>query len=113
MTVMRQAISFGTGDFQPDGGAQISLWLGGQRQRASGLIVVERIYAAWPVYHMLGKRHMATFATDLPGGFNNPHIAGLLKLLPALALVSDIVSRIGWRECCSKRRGHLLHRRVN
>jgi adenylate cyclase len=31
-----------------------------------------------------------TFATDRPGGFDDAHIAGLLKLLPVLALVSEI-----------------------
>jgi adenylate cyclase len=47
-------------------------------------------YVAWPLYHTLGKRHLVTFATDRPGGFDDEHIAGLLKLLPALALVSEI-----------------------
>src|ERR1700761_7431040 len=47
-------------------------------------------YVAWPLYHTLGKRHMVTFATDRPGGFEDAHIAGLLKLLPALSLVSEI-----------------------
>jgi adenylate cyclase len=47
-------------------------------------------YVAWPVYHTLGKRHLVTFATDRPGGFDDAHIAGLLKLLPTLALVSEI-----------------------
>ena len=47
-------------------------------------------YAAWPLYHTLGKRHLVTFATDRPGGFDDAHIAGLLKLLPVLALVSEI-----------------------
>jgi adenylate cyclase len=47
-------------------------------------------YVAWPLYHTLGKRHMVTFATDRVGGFDADHIAGLLKLLPALALVSEI-----------------------
>jgi adenylate cyclase len=47
-------------------------------------------YVAWPLYHTFGKRHMVTFATDRPGGFDDAHIAGLLKLLPALALVSEI-----------------------
>jgi adenylate cyclase len=47
-------------------------------------------YAAWPLYHTLGKRHFVTFATDRPGGFDAAHIAGLLKLLPVLALVSEI-----------------------
>ena len=47
-------------------------------------------YVAWPLYHTLGKRHMVTFATDRPGGFEDAHIAALLKLLPVLALVSEI-----------------------
>lgn len=47
-------------------------------------------YVAWPLYHTLGKRHMVTFSTDRLGGFDNEHIADLLKLLPVLALVSEI-----------------------
>jgi adenylate cyclase len=47
-------------------------------------------YIAWPLYHTLGKRHIVTFATSRPGGFNDADISGLLKLLPALALVSEI-----------------------
>jgi len=47
-------------------------------------------YVAWPLYHTLGKRHIVTFATDRSGGFDDAHIAGLLKLLPVLALVSEI-----------------------
>jgi adenylate cyclase len=47
-------------------------------------------YVAWPLYHTLGKRHLVTFATDRPGGFDDAHIAALLKLLPVLALVSEI-----------------------
>jgi adenylate cyclase len=47
-------------------------------------------YVAWPLYHTLGKRHFVTFATDRPGGFDAAHIADLLKLLPVLALVSEI-----------------------
>ncbi len=47
-------------------------------------------YIAWPLHHTLGKSHMVTFATDRPGGFDADDIAGLLKLLPALALVSEI-----------------------
>jgi adenylate cyclase len=47
-------------------------------------------YVAWPLYHTLGKRHMVTFATDRPGGFDDAHIAGLRKVLPALGLVSEI-----------------------
>ena len=47
-------------------------------------------YVAWPMYHTLGKRHMVTFATNRPGGFDDAQIAGLKKLLPILALVSEI-----------------------
>jgi adenylate cyclase len=47
-------------------------------------------YVAWPLHHTLGKRHMVTFATDRPAGFDDAHIARLLKLLPILALVSEI-----------------------
>jgi adenylate cyclase len=47
-------------------------------------------YVAWPLYHTLGKRHVVTFATDRRGGFEDAHIAGLFKLLPVLALVSEI-----------------------
>ena len=47
-------------------------------------------YVAWPLYHTLGKRHIVGFATDRPGGFDDAHIAGLLELVPALALVSEI-----------------------
>jgi adenylate cyclase len=47
-------------------------------------------YVAWPIYHSLGKRHFVTFATDRPDGFDDAHIAGLQRLLPVLALVSEI-----------------------
>jgi adenylate cyclase len=47
-------------------------------------------YVAWPLYHTLGKRHLVTFATDRVGGFDGAHIASLRKLLPILALVSEI-----------------------
>src|SRR5215475_10799528 len=47
-------------------------------------------YVAWPLYHTLGKRHMVTFATERPGGFGDAQITTLSRLLPALALVSEI-----------------------
>ena len=47
-------------------------------------------YVAWPLYHTLGKRHMVTFATDRADGFDDAHIASLSKVLPILALVSEI-----------------------
>lgn len=47
-------------------------------------------YVAWPLYHTLGKRHLITFATDRPGGFDDAHVAALKRVLPVLALVSEI-----------------------
>ncbi|MGY3235669.1 adenylate cyclase [Bradyrhizobium sp. USDA 4448] len=47
-------------------------------------------YVAWPLYHTLGKRHLITFATDRPGGFDDSHLAALKSVLPVLALVSEI-----------------------
>ncbi|MCC8983092.1 adenylate/guanylate cyclase domain-containing protein [Bradyrhizobium acaciae] len=47
-------------------------------------------YVAWPLLHTLGKRHVVTFATDRPGGFDDAHIASLKTVLPVLALVSEI-----------------------
>ncbi|MGZ8467757.1 MAG: adenylate/guanylate cyclase domain-containing protein, partial [Candidatus Binatia bacterium] len=47
-------------------------------------------YIAWPLDHTLGKRHLVTFATDAPRGFDDDHIAVLAEILPALALVSEI-----------------------
>lgn len=47
-------------------------------------------YVAWPLRHTLDKEHIVTFATDRAGGFDAAHIASLSKLLPVLALVSEI-----------------------
>ena len=47
-------------------------------------------YIAWPIYHTLGKRHIVTFAADVPGGFTEEHVTFLKDLLPALTLVSEI-----------------------
>ncbi|WEX74203.1 adenylate/guanylate cyclase domain-containing protein [Sinorhizobium numidicum] len=47
-------------------------------------------YIAWPLEHTLGKRHVVTFASDRPGGFDKDDIAFFQDLLPALALVSEI-----------------------
>jgi adenylate cyclase len=47
-------------------------------------------YLAWPLLHTLGKRHLVTFATDRPGGFAEADIASLKKVMPVLALVSEI-----------------------
>src|SRR5205814_10560313 len=43
-----------------------------------------------PLYHTRGKRHLVTFATDRPGGFDDTHVAALKNILPVLALVSEI-----------------------
>jgi adenylate cyclase len=47
-------------------------------------------YIAWPVEHTFGKRHIVTFSTDRPGGFEAEHVVFLRDLLPALTLVSEI-----------------------
>lgn len=47
-------------------------------------------YVAWPLHHTLGKRHLVTFATDRPDGFDDAHVAALKNVLPVLALVSEI-----------------------
>jgi adenylate cyclase len=47
-------------------------------------------YVAWPLYHTLGKRHIVSFATDRPGGFDDAQVAALKRLVPVLALVSEI-----------------------
>lgn len=47
-------------------------------------------YIAWPIYHTLGKRHIATFASDAPGGFTEQHVTFLKDLLPALTMVTEI-----------------------
>jgi adenylate cyclase len=67
----------------PSLGRQHALY---DEMRAKGLTE----YVAWPLYHTLGKRHIVTFATDRPGGFDDAHIAALRGLLPVLALVSEI-----------------------
>lgn len=54
--------------------------------RAAGLTE----YIAWPLEHTLGKRHVVTFASDRPGGFDAADIEVFADLLPALALVSEI-----------------------
>ncbi|MDS7595045.1 adenylate/guanylate cyclase domain-containing protein [Agrobacterium tumefaciens] len=47
-------------------------------------------YCAWPIEHTFGKRHVASFASDRPGGFSEAEVATLKNLIPALALVSEI-----------------------
>jgi len=68
---------------EPSQGRKHALY---DEMRAQGLTD----YVAWPLLHTLGKRHVVTFATDRPGGFDAAHIEGLLKVLPVLALVSEI-----------------------
>jgi adenylate cyclase len=47
-------------------------------------------YVAWPLKHTLGKRHMVSFATKEAGGFKASDIAYLRKLVPPLAMLSEI-----------------------
>ena len=80
-----------------DGADEVREHLEGDRSLARKHVIYDEMrsqgltdYVAWPLLHTLGKRHFVTFATDRPGGFEGEHMAGLLKLLPALALVSEI-----------------------
>ncbi|MEH6718466.1 MAG: adenylate/guanylate cyclase domain-containing protein [Aurantimonas endophytica] len=54
--------------------------------RAEGLTE----YVAWPLEHTLGRRHVITFATDMPDGFSGEEKLFLQDLLPAFSLVSEI-----------------------
>ncbi|OLP56473.1 adenylate cyclase [Rhizobium rhizosphaerae] len=47
-------------------------------------------YVAWPLKHTFGHRHVLSFATDAPEGFEPEHLQLLGDLMPALALVSEI-----------------------
>ena len=47
-------------------------------------------YVAWPMDHTLGKRHVVTFSSDRPGGFDDEHLTFLRDLLPALTLVTEV-----------------------
>lgn len=47
-------------------------------------------YAAWPIEHTLGKRHVLTFASDGPEGFSEDHLAFLTDLIPPMTLLSEI-----------------------
>jgi adenylate cyclase len=47
-------------------------------------------YIAWPLHHTLGKRHLITFASDAPNGFDDDQVALLADILPAISLVSEI-----------------------
>ncbi|MCV9966719.1 adenylate/guanylate cyclase domain-containing protein [Pararhizobium sp. BT-229] len=47
-------------------------------------------YTAWPIDHTQGKRHLATFSTDRPSGFDDGEIAFLREILPLFSLVSEI-----------------------
>lgn len=47
-------------------------------------------YVAWPLDHTFGKRYFVTFATDWKGGFNDAELDFLSKLVPIIALVTEI-----------------------
>ena len=47
-------------------------------------------YAAWPLDHTQGRRHLVTFATDRPGGFEEADIALIRSTLPFFSLVTEI-----------------------
>ncbi|MBO9198196.1 adenylate/guanylate cyclase domain-containing protein [Rhizobium sp. 16-449-1b] len=47
-------------------------------------------YAAWPLDHTQGRRHLITFATDRPGGFEKGDIEFIREVLPLFSLVTEI-----------------------
>lgn len=47
-------------------------------------------YSAWPLDHTQGRRHLVTFATDRPEGFNDDEIALICDILPVFSLVTEI-----------------------
>lgn len=80
-----------------DGATEVREYLEGNRSQSRKHAFYDELrtqgltdYVAWPLYHTLGKRHIVTFATERPGGFDDAHVASLLKVLPILALVSEI-----------------------
>jgi len=47
-------------------------------------------YTGWPIDHTQGKRHLITFSTDRPNGFDDSDIIFLREILPVFSLVSEI-----------------------
>ncbi|MBB3659434.1 adenylate cyclase [Rhizobium sp. BK650] len=47
-------------------------------------------YIAWPLDHTQGRRHLVTFATDRPRGFDEADIALICSTLPLFSLVTEI-----------------------
>ncbi|MGO4355189.1 adenylate/guanylate cyclase domain-containing protein [Rhizobium sp. RAF36] len=47
-------------------------------------------YAAWPLDHTQGRRHLITFATDRKEGFKDSDIALIRQVLPLFSLVTEI-----------------------
>lgn len=47
-------------------------------------------YAAWPLDHTQGRRHLITFATKRLGGFQEDEIALIREALPLFSLVTEI-----------------------
>lgn len=47
-------------------------------------------YLAWPLQYTLGKKHIITFSSDRPGGFEDWEIVALKDILPIFALASEV-----------------------
>ncbi|CAH0340861.1 adenylate/guanylate cyclase domain-containing protein [Rhizobium sp. CECT 9324] len=47
-------------------------------------------YAAWPLDHTQGRRHLITFATARPAGFTEKDIVLIREALPLFSLVTEI-----------------------
>ena len=47
-------------------------------------------YVAWPMDHTQGRRHLITFATDRPDGFEPADVAVMEATIPLFSLISEI-----------------------
>lgn len=47
-------------------------------------------YAAWPLDHTQGRRHLITFATDRSTGFDDADITLIRSVLPIFSLITEI-----------------------
>jgi len=47
-------------------------------------------YSAWPLDHTQGRRHLITFSTDRPDGFQENEINLVSEILPLFSLVTEI-----------------------
>lgn len=70
-------------------------------------------YVVWPMFHTLGKRQALTFASDAPRGFSDAEIGFLSRLVPLIALVSEVrIKNVLARTLLETYVGHSAARRI-